>query len=90
MDHKYGKCTRRREEPGVEILQFCGCFNKTIISLALVRYEKVDIQLGAAPFLGYLPPHIQRALIKKTLNISNLETVYQLKKKTDIRTNDLE
>ena len=39
-------------------------FNKTIIPFALVGYETGYSQLGATRFVGYLPSHIQRALIE--------------------------
>ena len=38
-------------------------FNKTIIPFALVGYETGYSQLGATRLVGYLPSHIQRALI---------------------------
>ena len=50
----------------------CGEFNKTIIPFALIGYEigysliGYEIgysQLGATRLVGYLPSHIQRALI---------------------------
>jgi len=39
-------------------------FNKTIIPFALVGYETGYSQLGDARLVGYLPSHIQRALMK--------------------------
>ena len=39
-------------------------FNKTIIPFALVGYEVVNSQLGASRLVGYLPPRIQRGLMK--------------------------
>ena len=39
-------------------------FNKTIIPFALVGYETGYSQLGATRLVGYLPSHIQRALIE--------------------------
>ena len=39
-------------------------FNKTIIPFALVGYESGYSQLGATRLVGYLPSHIQRALMK--------------------------
>ena len=39
-------------------------FNKTIIPFALVGYETGYSQLGATRFVGYLPSHIQRALME--------------------------
>ena len=39
-------------------------FNKTIIPLALVGYETGYSQLGATRLVGYLPSHIQRALME--------------------------
>ena len=38
-------------------------FNKTIIPFALVGYETGYSQLGATRLVGYLPSHIQRALM---------------------------
>ena len=39
-------------------------FNKTIIPFALVGYETGYSQLDATRLVGYLPSHIQRALIE--------------------------
>ena len=39
-------------------------FNKTIVPLALVGYETGYSQLGATRPVGYLPSHIQRALME--------------------------
>ena len=39
-------------------------FNKTIIPFALVGYETRYSQLGATRLVGYLPSHIQRALME--------------------------
>jgi len=39
-------------------------FNKTIIPFALVGYEIGYSQLGPTGLVGYLPPHIQRALME--------------------------
>ena len=39
-------------------------FNKTIIPFALVGYETGCSQLGATHLVGYLPSHIQRALME--------------------------
>ena len=39
-------------------------FNKTIIPFALVGYETGYSQLGATRLVGYLPSHIQRALME--------------------------
>ena len=39
-------------------------FNKTIIPFALVGYETDYRQLGTTRFVGYLPSHIQRALME--------------------------
>ena len=39
-------------------------FNKTIIPFALVEYETGYSQLGAMHLVGYLPSHIQRALME--------------------------
>ena len=38
-------------------------FNKTVIPFALVGYETGYSQLGATRLVGYLPSHIQRALM---------------------------
>ena len=45
-------------------LYFWGVFNKTIIPFALVGYEVGYSQLGPAGLVGYLPFHIQRALME--------------------------
>ena len=42
----------------------CKEFNKTIIPFALVGYETGYSQLGATRLVGYLPSHIQRALME--------------------------
>ena len=42
-------------------------FNKTIIPFALVGYETGYSQLGATRLVGYLPSHIQRALLEYLL-----------------------
>ena len=39
-------------------------FNKTIVPFALVGYETGYSQLGATRLVGYLPSHIQRALME--------------------------
>ena len=39
-------------------------FNKTIIPFALVGYETGYSRHGATLFVGYLPSHIQRALME--------------------------
>ena len=39
-------------------------FNKTIIPFALVGYETGYSQLGGTCLVGYLPSHIQRALME--------------------------
>ena len=39
-------------------------FNKTIMPFALVGYETGYSQLGATRLIGYLPSHIQRALME--------------------------
>ena len=41
-----------------------GEFNKTIIPFALVGYEISYSQLGASRLVGYLPSHMQRALME--------------------------
>ena len=45
-------------------LYFGGVFNKTIIPFALVGYEIGYSQLGPKSLAGYLPSHIQRALME--------------------------
>ena len=45
-------------------LHFGGVFNKTIISFALVGYEIGYSQLAPTGLVGYLPSHIQRALME--------------------------
>ena len=45
-------------------LYFGAVFNKTIIPFALVWYEIGHSQLGPTGLLGYLPSHIQRALME--------------------------
>ena len=42
--------------------------NKTIIPVALVGYETGYSQLGATRLVGYLPSHIQRALMESLFN----------------------
>ena len=39
-------------------------FNKTIIPFALAGYETGYSQLGATRLVGYLPSHIQHALME--------------------------
>ena len=48
------------------VLQIFGVkeFNKTIIPFALVGYETGYSQLDATRLVGYLPSHIQRALME--------------------------
>ena len=43
--------------------------NKTISPFVLLRYATGYSQLGATCFVGYLPPHIQRALMEELLII---------------------
>ena len=68
MHYKYSKQTR--DFWGVCILvwsnflSFGGVFNKTIIPFALVGYEIGYSQLGPMGLVGYLPAHIQRALME--------------------------
>ena len=45
-------------------LYFGGVFNKTIIPFALVGYEIGYSQFGPTGLVGYLPSHIQRALME--------------------------
>ena len=47
------------------LLYFWGVSNKTIIPLALVGYEMIIANSAlCAPLVGYLPSHIQRALVE--------------------------
>ena len=45
-------------------LYFGGILNKTIIPFTLVGYEIGYSQLGPTGLVGYLPSHIQRALME--------------------------
>ena len=45
-------------------LYFWGVLNKTIIPFALVGYEICYSQLSPTGLFGYLPSHIQRALME--------------------------
>ena len=45
-------------------LYFVGVFNKTIAPFVLDGYEIVYSQLGPTGLVGYLPSHIQRALME--------------------------
>ena len=45
-------------------LYFGGMFNKTTIPFALVGYEIGYSQPGSTGLVGYLPSHIQRALME--------------------------
>ena len=45
-------------------LYFGGVFNKSVIPFALVGYEIGYSQLGPTGLIGYLPSHIQRALVE--------------------------
>ena len=57
LDHKYGRCTRQQEQPGAQILQFFGLFNKTNIPLALVEYVVVKANSAlrfSLPIVSYL------------------------------------
>ena len=47
-----------------KVMSKCGEFNKTIIPFALIGYEIGYSQLGATRLVGYLPSHIQRALME--------------------------
>ena len=46
------------------LLHFGGVFNKTISQFPLVGYEIGYSQLGPTGLVGYLPSHIQRALME--------------------------
>ena len=48
----------------VYFLCFGGVFTKTIIPFALVGYEIGYSQRGPQGLVGYLPSHIQRALME--------------------------
>ena len=50
--------------PGVTYFSLFTEFNETIIPFALVGYETGYSQLGATRLFGYLPSHIQRALME--------------------------
>ena len=45
-------------------LYFGGIFNETIIPFRLVGYEAGFSQLGPKGLVGYLPSHIQHALME--------------------------
>ena len=66
----YKYCKQTRDFWGVFILSlvyfsiFWGVFNKTIIPFVLVGYEIGYSQLGLTGLVGYLPSHIQRALME--------------------------
>ena len=68
MLYKYGEQTRDFWAFFIPVqsifLYFGGVFNKTIIPFALVGYEIGYSQLGPTGLVGYLPSHIQRALVK--------------------------
>ena len=49
---------------GIIVIYFGGVFNKTIIPFVLVGYEIGYSELGPTGLVGYLPSHIQRALMK--------------------------
>ena len=78
MLYKYGKQTR--DFWGVFVFSlvcfsiFWGVFNKTIIPFALVGHEIGYSQLGPTGLVGYLPSHIQRALMEQLLII--IHTIY--------------
>ena len=63
MLYEYGKRTREFFE-AFSLLYFWGVFNKTIILLALVGYEMIIANSDAMRLVGYLPSHIQRALVE--------------------------
>ena len=50
--------------PRARLISNRGEFNKTIIPFTLVGYEIGYSQLGASRLVGYLPSHIQRALME--------------------------
>ena len=68
MPYKYGK--QIRDTWGFLFLvlsiflPFGGVFNKTIIPFVLVGYEIGYRKLGPTGLVGYLPSHIQRALME--------------------------
>ena len=64
---KYGKQTRDFRGAYIFIsifLYFGSVFNKPIIPFALVGCEIGYRQLGPTSLVGYLPSHIQRALME--------------------------
>ena len=58
------KCFFFCDEPKSAWPQGVKEFNKTIIPFALAGYETGYSQLGATRLVGYLPSHIQRALME--------------------------
>ena len=63
MDLKYGRSTRQSRTVGE--LKNCNSlvvFNKTIARACWIR-DRYN-QLGATRLVGYLPSHIQRALVE--------------------------
>ena len=51
-------------EVKANFLYFGGVFNKTIIPFTLVRYEIGYSELVSTGLVGYLPSHIQLALME--------------------------
>ena len=76
MLFKYGNCTRQLKiktswksvvftyKVGKNSPYFVGVSNTTIIPPALVGYEIIIAKLAARRLVGYLPSHIQRALVE--------------------------
>ena len=59
-------------------LYFGDVFNKTIIPFALVGYEIGYSQLGPTGLIGYLPSHIQRALMEYSPIFTSLRRIIVL------------
>ena len=76
MPYKYSKCKRKVTPKSESIFYryfvvvfnktiiFCGRFNKTITSLALVGLETDLGEIGATLLVDYPPSHIQRAVVE--------------------------
>ena len=78
-------CKQTRDSWGVFIFSlvyfsiFWGRFDKTIIPFALVGYEIGYSQLGPTGLLGYLPSHIQCALMEYSIRIFQVCVTYCLR-----------
>ena len=65
IDHKYRSryaSTKTAGSSNIAIL--LGVLNKTIIPLALVGYENIIASVRASRLVGFVPSHIQRALVE--------------------------